>query len=131
MLLCQRSANVGQFGLGLGLAHQLEHFESLVDLIPGCGPARAARNADEQHQEAEGRQRSHDQRRAEADHDAELEQRDQPAAPLGGSQLRNVHGTEHARGADAQATQKAEEHQRGPVPRQRAAYSRNHIEHRG
>ena len=61
--------------------------------------------------------------------DVELKEADQAAAPFRRRDFRDVHGAEHRRAADAQAADKAEEHQRIPVPGKRAAERGNEIQH--
>ena len=69
-------------------------------------------------------------RQQDAEHDIELEQPDQPAAPLRRRDLRDVHRPQHRRAADPQAADEARKHQRIPVQRERATERRDQIQHR-
>ena len=67
----------------------------------------------------------------DAEDHVELKRAHQPPAPLGRRKLGNVHRPQHRRCADAQPADEAEDHQRRPVPRQRAADGGDHVKHGG
>ena len=58
----------------------------------------------------------------------ELEETDQPAAPFGGRNLRNVHRPEHRGAADAEPSDEPEEHERIPIPGEGAANRGDQVE---
>src|SRR5581483_11867522 len=51
-----------------------------------------------------------------AEYDVELEGSHKPSAPLGRSQLRDVHRTEHRRRTDAEPSDEAEKYKGVPIP---------------
>jgi hypothetical protein len=120
--------DVGNFLLGVRVAHELEDFEGLFDAEFGDGPAGAAGDAEEEDEEEQSGdggdaeldaplggsevEQADDEVRGvgeeDADDDIDLEGADHASAPLGGGQLRNVDGTEDGAGTDAESAEEAE-----------------------
>ena len=113
-------------------------------------PARAARNAEQHHQEQQGGEGGHAQLPAPFEatqrkpsqqvvgqigqqyprHHVELEEAHQAPAPFGGRNFGDVHGPQHRGAADAQTADEAEEEQRIPVPGESAAQGARQVQHR-
>ena len=55
VLFSNGGADVGEFGLRIGIAHELEDSERFVDAVVRGGPARAAGNAEQKHEEDDSR----------------------------------------------------------------------------
>ena len=72
-------------------------------------------------------QRIAHEREQDAEHDVELEQAREPAAPIGRRDLGNVNRREHRRRADREAADEAEHVERFEVPAERAAQRRHDV----
>ena len=152
VLLGERGADVGELGLGVGIAHHFEHGEGFAVAILLAADQRGLRGMPKsrarkpkagmaatptcQRHSAAPRFRGADEviggvGDEDAEDHVELERADEAAAPLGGRKLGDVDGAEDRGRADAESADEAEDHERGPAPGQRAADGGEHVKNGG
>src|ERR1035437_978628 len=145
MFNVDRFNNLPKFFLFILLADQIQHFPRFVDAPLLHEPSWTARYVEEKEKEhrcgscgyaefpaplrCAKRHGSNDKVRKigykNAKHDAELKEAYQPAAPLRGRNLRNIHGAEYGGTADRKSGDKAKRHEGEPIPRKSASQRRD------
>src|SRR6185437_15213966 len=125
-----------QFRLEIFFTAQLQNVSCFVDAALFHEPARAAWDAEEHPKKQSCRNRrdaqfptpfrqpelhlpDHEIREVSeqySEHNVELEEAHEAAAPLRGSDFGNIHRSEHRRAADAEAANEPESDERIPVP---------------